>query len=61
MVQEMPKEQTRARAAASIPNPLARVMIAGIRIVVRTVLLVKIRWLNTVMKIRAIATIDGAR
>ena len=59
MVVEIPKAQTRASGTGSMPMPFARLMIAGIRMVVRTVLLVKIRWLNTVMKIRITATIAG--
>lgn len=56
IVYAIPKEQTRASDTGSIPSCFANAIMAGIKIVVLTVLLVKIRWLNTVIKIKVIAT-----
>ena len=56
IVQEIEKAQASASDTGFMPSCEASAMTAGIKMVVRTVLLVKIKWLNTEMKIKEMAT-----
>ena len=56
MVVAIPSEHVNASDTGFMPTVVAIEIIAGIKIVVRTVLLVKIKCENTVMKIKMTAT-----